>query len=75
VQAEQALTGQIQKLGGITKQQAQAVFSYYSKRKFIKYQGIDGVGVKSGNLLDKDTIRQALQLAQEPAQPRKPRRR
>jgi hypothetical protein len=75
VQAEQALTGQIQKLGGITKQQAQAVFSYYSKRKFIKSQGIDGVGVKSGNLLDKDTIRQALQLAQEPAQPRKPRRR
>jgi hypothetical protein len=75
VQAEQALTGQIQKLGGITKQQAQAVFSYYSKRKFIKTQGIDGVGVKSGNLLDKDTIRQALQLAQESAQPRKPRRR
>jgi hypothetical protein len=74
VQAEQALTGQIQKLGGITKQQAQAVFNYYSKRKFIKTQGIDGVGVKSGNLLDKDTIRQALQLAQEPAQPRKPRR-
>jgi hypothetical protein len=74
VQAEQALTGQIQKLGGITKQQAQAVFSYYSKRKFIKSQGIDGVGVRSGNLLDRDTIRQALQLAQEPAQPRKPRR-
>jgi hypothetical protein len=74
VQAEQALTGQIQKLGGITKQQAQAVFNYYSKRKFIKSQGIDGVGVKSGNLLDKDTIRQALQLAQEPAQPRKPRK-
>jgi hypothetical protein len=69
------LTGQIQKLGGITKQQAQAVFNYYSKRKFIKTQGIDGVGVRSGNLLDKDTIRQALQLAQEPAQPRKPRRR
>jgi len=75
VQAEQVLTGQIQKLGGITKQQAQAVFNYYSKRKFIKTQGIDGVGVRSGNLLDKDTIRQALQLAQEPAQPRKPRRR
>ena len=74
VQAEQALTGQIQKLGGITKQQAQAVFSYYSKRKFIKSQGIDNIGVRSGNLLERDTIRQALQLAQEPTQPRKPRR-